>query len=186
MSSYSPLRKKFKAGQTIFSENCDCDGMYIIESGSVRVFTTTTAAGKGLVDIELCVLGQNSIFGEMAMIDEGTRSASVEAIEPTVCTIITRRIFERQLERIPSWMVNMIRILVIRLRETNQRLREIIGTYSTPPADPGTIITIADDERPAQSRPTGAERDSMVRRYRRTIIKELKKTPAGSAADAGK
>lgn len=186
MSSYSPLRKKFKAGQTIFSENCDCDGMYIIESGSVRVFTTAATADKGLVDIELCVLGQNSIFGEMAMIDEGTRSASVEAIGPTVCTVITKRIFERQLERIPSWMVNMIRILVIRLRETNQRLREIIGTYSTPPADPGTIITISEDDRPVQGRQAGAQRNSMARHYRKRIIRELTKTPAASAAGAGK
>jgi CRP-like cAMP-binding protein len=176
MRSYSPLRKKFRAGQIIFSENCDCDGMYIIESGKVRVFTTATTTGKGLVDVELCVLGQNSIFGEMAMIDEGVRSASVEAIEPTVCTVITKRTFERQLDRIPSWMVNMIRILVIRLRETNQRLREIIGTYSTPPADPGTIITIAENDRPVQDQPAGMQRNSMVRHYRNTIISELTKT----------
>ena len=43
-------------------------------------------------------------------------------------------------------MVNMIRILVIRLRETNERLREIIQDYSAPPVDTGTMIMIPDEK----------------------------------------
>ena len=145
MHYYSHVRKKFKPGEIIFSENSESDGMYIIESGSVRVFTGAHASGSN-VDIELCTLGPNSMFGEMALIDNGRRSASVQAIEQTVCTIITKKMFEHQIERIPTWMVNMIRILVIRLRETNERLREIIQTYSAPPVDTGTIIMIPDEK----------------------------------------
>lgn len=141
MRYYSRVRKKFKPGDIIFSENSKSDGMYIIEKGSVRIFTRAQS-DSGEVEVELCTLGPNSLFGEMAMIDNGPRSASVQAIEPTLCTVITIKMFERQLELIPSWMVNMIRILVIRLRETNERLREMIRTYSSPPADSGSIIAI--------------------------------------------
>jgi CRP-like cAMP-binding protein len=145
MHYYSRVRKKFKPGETIFSENSESDGMYIVESGSVRVFTRARGSEND-VDIELCTLGPNSMFGEMALIDNGRRSASVQAIEQTVCTVITKKMFEHQIERIPSWMVNMIRILVIRLRETNERLREIIQDYSAPPVDTGTMIMIPDEK----------------------------------------
>jgi CRP-like cAMP-binding protein len=141
MHYYSHVRKKFKPGEIIFSENSESDGMYIIESGSVRVFTSAHSNNSD-VDVELCTLGPNSMFGEMALIDNGRRSASVQAIDQTVCTIITQKMFERQIERIPSWMVNLIRILVLRLRETNERLRASIQGYSPLPADTGTVIMI--------------------------------------------
>ena len=188
MRYYARVRKKYKPGETIFSENSESDGMYIIESGSVRVFTKAYH-DKGDVDVELCTLGPNSMFGEMAMIDNGKRSATVQAIEQTVCTIITKKIFERQLEHIPSWMVNMIRILVIRLRETNERLREIIQTYSAPPADSGTLITITDEQsdgagEQAQNTEEIKNYSVMKKYYKEKIIQELENMVATSKPDA--
>jgi CRP-like cAMP-binding protein len=176
MRYYSRVRKKFKPGDIIFSENSKSDGMYIIETGSVRVFTKAHS-DNGEVEVELCTLGPNSLFGEMAMIDKGPRSASVQAIEPTLCTVITIKMFERQLERIPTWMVNMIRILVIRLRETNERLRDMIRSYSSPPVDSGSIIAIPgaqlshDDDtgNPEASKTYSA----MKNYYKEKIIEEL-------------
>jgi CRP-like cAMP-binding protein len=137
--------KKFKNGDVIFSENSECDGMYIIDSGRVRVFKTV-GRGPQKREIDLCTLGPKAMFGEMAMIDENKRSASVQAIEPTVCTVISKKVFEDQLARIPVWMVNMIKILVMRLRETNERLRSIVEEYTHhPPVDTGSVITIDED-----------------------------------------
>jgi CRP-like cAMP-binding protein len=176
MHYYSHVRKKFKPGEIIFSENSEGDGMYIIESGSVRVFTNAHSNASN-VDVELCTLGPNSMFGEMALIDNGKRSASVQAIDPTVCTIITKKMFEHQIERIPSWMVNMIRILVIRLRETNERLREIIQDYSAPPVDTGTIIMIPDDKSSSEGKEQCTEEMKnyleMKSYYKDKIIQEL-------------
>jgi CRP-like cAMP-binding protein len=144
MRYYSRIIKKYKNEEIIFSENSECDGMYIIDSGRVRVFKTI-GEGRNKRDIELCTLGPKAMFGEMAMIDENKRSASVQAIEPTVCTVISKKVFEDQLTRIPVWMVNMIRILVMRLRESNERLRTIVEQYTHPPADSGSVITIDED-----------------------------------------
>jgi CRP-like cAMP-binding protein len=144
MRYYSRIIKKFKNGEIIFSENSECDGMYIIDSGRVRVFKTS-GEGDNKREIELCTLGPKAMFGEMAMIDENKRSASVQAIEGTVCTVITKKIFEDQLTHIPLWMVNMIRILVMRLRETNDKLRTIVEQYAPPPVDSGSIITVDED-----------------------------------------
>jgi CRP-like cAMP-binding protein len=189
MPYYTRIKKRFRPGQVIISENSECDGMYIIESGRVRVYTKA-ASEKGHVEIDLCTLGPNSMFGEMAMIDNGKRAASVMAIDPTICTIITKKMFEHQLERIPSWMVNMIRILVIRLRETNERLREIIEKYSVPPADGGSIITIGGEP---SSRPFGSTADEemfqpppIVKQYREDILKEIRERTSSSQGTSPK
>ncbi|MBD3316739.1 MAG: cyclic nucleotide-binding domain-containing protein [Chitinivibrionales bacterium] len=145
MRYYTRIRKTYKTGDMIFTENSACDGMYIIDSGKVRVYKTL---GKGAdrKEVELCRLGPKAMFGEMAMIDEKHRSASVAAVEPTVCTVITKQIFEDQLAHIPPWMVNMIRILVSRLRETNERLRKMVEEHTaTPVDDAGSILTVDAD-----------------------------------------
>jgi len=178
MRYYSRIIKKFKTGETVFSENSECDGMYIIDSGRVRVFKTS-GEGEGMREIELCTLGPKAMFGEMAMIDENKRSASVQAIEPTVCTVITKKVFEDQLKHIPLWMVNMIRILVMRLRETNDKLRTIVEQYAPSPADSGGIITVdedADDSALRQSPQTKSSqgRPKVQKRYRsEDIVKSL-------------
>jgi signal-transduction protein with cAMP-binding, CBS, and nucleotidyltransferase domain len=130
MRYYAKIIKKFKTGEMIFHENDECDGMYLIDSGRVRVFKTIVC-NQEKRDVDLCTLGQKSMFGEMAMLDEARRSASVQAIEDTACTIITKKIFEDQLNRVPPWMMNLIKILVIRLRETNDRLRQIAQEGAT-------------------------------------------------------
>jgi CRP-like cAMP-binding protein len=171
--------KKFKHGEIIFSENSECDGMYIIDSGHVRVFKTV-GEGAHKREIELCTLGPRAMFGEMAMIDENKRSASVQAIEPTICTVISKKIFEDQLAHIPVWMVNMIKVLVVRLRETNERLRTIVEQYTHSPVDAGSVITIDEDNASLSPAHNGKgknaeqEHSGIAKHYRSDdIVKEL-------------
>ena len=145
MKYYVRQIRKYAKGEIIFSENSPCDGMYIIDSGRVRVFKTMDD-GKKKTEIDLCILGQKAMFGEMGMIDESPRSATVQTLEPTVCTVITKQIFEDQLSKIPAWMVNMIKILVSRLRETNEKLKTIVEqqTEQPLPQDAGAMLTFDD------------------------------------------
>jgi CRP-like cAMP-binding protein len=138
--------------------------MYIIDSGRVRVFKTLVK-GDSMQEIELCTLGPKSMFGEMAMIDDSKRSASIQAIEPTICTVITKKIFEDQLSAIPTWMVNMIKILVQRLRETNEKLRLMVEECTGKPSDDVGGIVAVDDERS------------------RALHKEIHKMESGSVLD---
>lgn len=148
MRYYSRKVKRFSRDEIIFSENSECDGMYIVDKGRVRVFKTIESAA-GTQELELVQLGPKSMFGEMAMLDESKRSASVQAMEPTECTIITKQIFEDQLARIPNWMVNMIRILVQRLRDTNEKLRVHMEAQKSPLPndDTGSVITLDHDSK---------------------------------------
>jgi CRP-like cAMP-binding protein len=179
MRYYSRIVKKYKKGEIIFSENSECDGMYIIDSGRARVFKTV-GEGTAAKEIDLCTLGPKAMFGEMAMIDENKRSASVQAIESTACTVITKKLFEDQLSRIPTWMVNMIKILVLRLRETNEKLRTMVEQYAPPPDDTGGVLTIDEDSKPPSPPPAGPNQNThedkatAAKHYRsEQIVKEL-------------
>jgi CRP/FNR family cyclic AMP-dependent transcriptional regulator len=62
------------AGREIFREGQPADSLYLIRSGSVRV-------SKPGNDSDVVMLGTGSHFGELALVDDGPRSASVTAIE---------------------------------------------------------------------------------------------------------
>jgi CRP-like cAMP-binding protein len=116
-------RKRYDAGEVIFAEGGSCDGLYIIESGRVEVYRTARKKGKDS-RILLGQLGPKAVFGEMAMLDNGSRAATAKALEQTVCTIIRSDTFSDQIGKIPPWMLNLLRILVQRLRTTNDQLVE--------------------------------------------------------------
>jgi CRP-like cAMP-binding protein len=177
MRYYARKVKRFNRGDVIFSENSECDGMYIVDKGRVRVYKTVVT-NTGTQELELVQLGPKSMFGEMAMIDESKRSASVQALEPTECTVITKQIFEDQLSHIPTWMVNMIRILVQRLRDTNEKLRVHMEAQKTPMPDddPGSLITVNPEEKDdffsPSARPLARGKRSITREQLAKVLPE--------------
>ena len=172
MKYYTRQIKKYRQGDVIFSENSSCDGMYIVDSGRVRIFKTIKT-GNTLKEVELCQLGPKAMFGEMSMIDENRRSASVQAIEPTNCTIITKKIFEDQLSRIPPWMVNMIKILVTRLRETNDKLRQMIEEQPNAQVNDVGILTVGDEEGKKEKSETAGAAPKQKQYQSEEIIEDL-------------
>lgn len=172
MKYYTRQVKKYRQGDIVFSENSSCDGMYIVDSGRVRIFKTVKT-GNTLKEVELCQLGPKAMFGEMAMIDENRRSASVQAVEPTTCTIITKKIFEDQLSRIPPWMVNMIKILVNRLRETNEKLRHMVEEQQGSPINDVGILTVGDDESGKETKGDSQDAPKQKQYQSEEIIEDL-------------
>ena len=65
-------------GQMVFREGDASDGLYLILSGSVQVYKPN---GDG-TEVNLLTVGVSEYFGELALIDGGPRSASVESLEP--------------------------------------------------------------------------------------------------------
>ncbi|KKP37094.1 MAG: Crp/Fnr family transcriptional regulator [Candidatus Peregrinibacteria bacterium GW2011_GWA2_33_10] len=72
----------FPANTIIFSEGDPGDKMYIIKTGLVKVFKTENSQEK-----ELAILGENEFFGEMALISEAPRNASIITLEE--CELFT-------------------------------------------------------------------------------------------------
>lgn len=66
----------YEDGSLIFRAGSDGDALFVVQTGQVSVQATTPDGD----DVPAVYLGEGQIFGEMALIDKGTRSASVRAV----------------------------------------------------------------------------------------------------------
>lgn len=117
ISSFT-FQKSFGPGDLIVEEGETGNGLYIIISGDVDVL-------KGLGVNNPVSLGHRSsgeVFGEMALLGEWPRTASVRAIDQVECLGIDRWVFLTLLERQPQIGINMLQILAQRLRDSDARL----------------------------------------------------------------
>jgi CRP/FNR family transcriptional regulator len=110
--------RRFEAGEVVFREGDDSDTCYIVRSGRARA---TRAHSDGRT-ITLANFGPGDIFGELAMFDDESRSATVEAIEKTEAIAILGGDMRRLLRQHPDIAVKLVAALGRRLRETNERL----------------------------------------------------------------
>ena len=112
--------KSYGPGEVIIEEGRTGNGVYAICSGQVEVVKGLNSENPQ----RLAVLGQGEVFGEMALLDEWPRSASVRTLEDTTCVGIDRWLFLAQLRKEPGVAIAMLQVLVRRLRETDARLAE--------------------------------------------------------------
>jgi CRP/FNR family cyclic AMP-dependent transcriptional regulator len=95
------------------------DRVYFIVSGTVKVFVDH-ADGSEVI---LALLGPGEMVGEMSLVDNLKRSASVTTLESSTLVWMDRTSFWRQLHQIPALMGNMVTLLSRRLRLANARLQ---------------------------------------------------------------
>ena len=110
----------FRSGDIIIKENDVGESAYLIQKGRVRV----TKESKGQ-DIYICDLGVGSILGEMSMIDDKPRSATVTAVEDTVVKEIHRNEFLSGLQKKQKFAVNILKILFERLRKADAMISKL-------------------------------------------------------------
>ena len=105
----------YKAGEDVFHER-DCgDALYIVESGSIRVWVRD----EDVQDITLSELKPGDFFGELSVFDGGERSANATAIADTVLHRLSRQDFQAFLVKYPDAAVDVIREIGARMRQTN-------------------------------------------------------------------
>jgi CRP/FNR family transcriptional regulator len=110
--------RSFPRGVRVFHEGDNSDACYIVRSGDLRV-TREHSDGRA---IALATLSAGDIFGELAMLDGGARSASVETLADSELLALPAGDMRRLLAAHPSIAVKLIVALVRRLRETNERV----------------------------------------------------------------
>ncbi len=105
-------------GELLFEENDPGDSAYVVASGSVEVVKATEGR-EALV----AVREAGSVIGEMALLQEAPRMASVRARSPTELLTISRQTLDQLLEVSPSAARSMFRVLIERMQQTSERLR---------------------------------------------------------------
>ena len=110
--------RSFPRGVRVFHEGDNSDACYIVRTGDLRV-TREHSDGRA---IALATLSEGDIFGELAMLDGGARSASVETLADSELLALPAGDMRRLLTGHPDIAVKLIVALVRRVRETNERV----------------------------------------------------------------
>jgi CRP-like cAMP-binding protein len=114
--------KTYAKGEAIIEERTSAERFFIIYQGKIEI-TKQFEDGEQFV---LAVHSDGDFFGEMALLDEGPRSATARAVEPTSVLEITRPNFETLLYKAPVVAYHIIRELSSRLRETGALLISLL------------------------------------------------------------
>lgn len=107
-----PVRS-FKRGETIFKEGDPATELYVIQSGRVEI---------RLGNCEIDTLDANSIFGEMALIDDAPRSATAIAETDVMLVPVSEKQFLFLVSNTPFFALKVMRVLARRLRGANKTM----------------------------------------------------------------
>jgi len=166
--------RTFPRNAILINEGDETDSLYLILSGKVRVFMSNPD-GKEII---LNEQGPGEHFGELALIDDSPRSASVMALEKTQVSMISRQDFREVLNCNPDVAFGLIKDLSRRVRTLSDNVKNLalLDVYGRVAK---TLIGMAQDidgkltisERPTQqdiANHIGASREMVAR-----ILKDL-------------
>jgi CRP/FNR family transcriptional regulator, cyclic AMP receptor protein len=111
-------RRSFPRGTTIIAAGDMTDSLYVIISGRLKVMMTDDDGGE----VILAILGPNEFFGEMGLLDDHPRSASVVAIEPCELLSLAKKDFKKCMAENFEMTMTVLRGIVKRLREADKKI----------------------------------------------------------------
>jgi len=120
--------KNYCKHSVLISEGDISDYMFILLEGKVKVYSLQRSGKEIVFNIQ----GPGEYFGELALIDESPRSASVMAMEPVTVSFVSKFTFEACLQERPEMAVRFLRTLTERVRYLteivkNLALRDVYG-----------------------------------------------------------
>ena len=108
---------EFQPGERIFCEGDRGNRLFIIQDGEVEI--TKQADDE---EVPLANLKAGAVFGEMALIGKGYRTATARAVDKVTCLSMSKPMFRQKLAaEVPDWMQSMFETVVERLRITTIR-----------------------------------------------------------------
>ena len=111
-------RRSFPRNTTIIADGDETDSLYVVISGRLKVMMSDDE-GREVI---LSMLGPSEYFGEMGLIDDSTRSASVISLEPCELLVLSKRDFRKCLLENFEMAMTVMRGLVKRLREADKKI----------------------------------------------------------------
>lgn len=102
----------FAPGQIVVTQGTPGQAFYLIISGRVEIVRDGRSLGA---------FGPGDFFGEMSLLDQAPRSATIKALDQTSCLMLSSWDFKALLERHPGIAIKLLEILSRRLRVANER-----------------------------------------------------------------
>ena len=122
--SQRAVPRKFSAGEIVFSEGDPCTGMYVVESGHIRIFKTSAGGREQVLNID----GPGSSVAELPVFDGGNYPASVSAVEDSTLLFISKQDFQSLVLTHPQVALKVLRVVGSRLRRLVGIIEELSFT----------------------------------------------------------
>jgi len=113
--------RTFPRNTIIISEGDTSDSLYAVLSGKVKIYLSDDEGKEIIINIQ----GAGEYFGELALLDDSPRSASVMTIEECKLAIISKSAFDECLEANPQIALRVIRGLSGRLRDLTENVKSL-------------------------------------------------------------
>jgi CRP-like cAMP-binding protein len=115
--AFTSERVQFAQGQRFFSQGDAADAAYVLLAGKADVVLNTPNG-----EIKVAELAHNALVGEMGILSDAPRSATIVASEPTTALRIDKRVFLELLTQFPQMALAVMREIASRLERTNAQL----------------------------------------------------------------
>ncbi len=109
--------RSYSAGTVLFSQGDTGVGLYVLKNGKVRI---TIATNPDRAEVEVGIYGPGDVLGEMALLDDLPRSATVTAIEDVTALLLPVWEFRTILQTHPDMSLKLLGVLSRRLRKAQQ------------------------------------------------------------------
>jgi CRP/FNR family transcriptional regulator, cyclic AMP receptor protein len=168
---------KFPKHATVLMEGDESSSLYIILSGKVRVFSSDDKSKE----VTLLVQEPGSYFGEIALLSEEPRSASVATLEATVCAVVAKSDFINWLMCHPDVAIDLLGVLSEKIRHLTDKVRlmALSNVYERTVKALQAMAVIEGNATVIHNRPTQQELASMVGASREMINKIMHELTKG-------
>lgn len=116
--------RHFAAGETVFSEGQPCSGLYVVESGHVRIFKSSAGGREQVLSVD----GPGSSIAELPLFDGGSYPASAAAIEESTLLFVSKQDFQALCLAHPQVALKVLRVVGARLRRLVGIIEELSFT----------------------------------------------------------
>src|SRR3954452_21972657 len=116
--------RSFAAGETIFFVGEPCSGLYVVESGNVRIFKTSAGGREQVLSVD----GPGSSIAELPVFDGGNYPASVTAIQDSTLLFVSKQDFQALCLAHPQVALKVLRVVGMRLRRLVGIIEELSFT----------------------------------------------------------
>src|SRR5579872_2636166 len=122
--AHRAVPRHYSAGEIIFNEGDACSGLYVIESGNVRIFKSSVAGREQVLAIE----GAGSSIAELPVFDGGNYPASASAVSNTMMLFVSKQDFQALCLEHPRVALKVLRVVGARLRRLVGIIEELSFT----------------------------------------------------------
>ena len=118
------VQRNYSAGEIIFSEGEACSGLYVVESGHVRIFKSSAGGREQVLSID----GPGASIAELPVFDGGTYPASAAAIDDATLLFVSKQDFQALCLAHPQVALKVLKVVGARLRRLVGIIEELSFT----------------------------------------------------------